>query len=956
MKIRLFAFSFLLALTNGIAFSQSQIIDKVFPKLAVEKRAQLEIIDTVEYDYMYWDNYNYYEYETTFGLEDFEFFLIYRHKELNKVGLIVYGKDNYFATDAVADSIYLIKPKDLEYLESYDDEGNYLAGYVAKSLYFGFESAGKPTELWTLAASESYAMSKTGNVKKDLFKAVEFKEVISEETGNYVTAVFANLSDNKIYNSAILNEGLVKTEVYTYRYDSYYYGEYDYYYDYDSPDIDFTVPIFETRLNYEPVEIIYLMNGDTISELISYSYPEAANSYSRIVVPENFSGVWSDRGVYDRAPEYTIIDGDEVYTSYGVLYASIDANSNTYELGVFSLNEIFSMANFTNETKDKIELMWKGDKSKVKYIEFSSWTYLSRFRDFYIYNDDQFAQVSLEYSSDGQVTTNLVFLKKEEVHQMFGFAEYDSYNYNTSIKDKDGEMISLLDAGIEYYYNYNLSVADKNIDAEGNLILTDESLGSINFKAFSYGDNYLGQVRIQWVGSTSLEDGGRIVSIKSMPFQIVDQQKNDLAGDVHSLYISNVQGFNLYQVSNKDNKVGVLGPDGKWIINQEWDAISILGPSSSYGYETVNLPAFFVVYKGTSCGVLDSKGKWVVPMGQEYVEICQDQILVTTAGKISVYSLDGKLLIAGIDGIGGGYYGFATDCYSFDYTNSGYRVLVKNEKYGMTDKNFNLVVPFEYSYMVQIGSSENYIASNAEGKFGIIQTNSEIVLPFLYDNIVPFDYNPNRLVANKDGKQGVIDTYGQVVIPFDFYAIGTFSDWTSNLIYISDPDYRTNIIDTTGKSIINASCSYVYLYPSYGIVYCADNGKADFYNLQGELLYSKVIEYLDPYSSYDHVQIYQVGSYENPKFGAFDVITGEDMMAAEFESLYPFWINEQLFFAGYKKGKVGVYSATGEELVKPKGYYLDNYYYDDGYYGSEVGYFVEISNKKGKSKVIKLNW
>jgi hypothetical protein len=955
MKFWLFTFSLLLTLTNGITFAQSQIIDKVFPNLSVEKRAQLEIVDTFVYDYMHWDNYNYYEYETSFGLDDFEFFLIYRHKELNKVGLIVYGKDNYYATDAVADSIYLIKPKDLEYLESYDDQGNYLAGYVAKSLYFGFESADKPVELWTLVATDSYEMSKTGNVKKDLFKAVEFTEVISEETGNYVTAVFANLSNNKIYNSAVLNESLVRTEVYTYRYDSYYYGEADYYYDYDSPDVDFTMPVFETRLNYEPVEIIYLMNGDTISELISYSYTESADSYSRKALPDNFSGVWTT-DKESRDSELTIIDGDEIYTAYGILYGSVDSYKNAYEVGTYSFNEILGKLNLTEEEKNLMEDMWNGTKENVRYIEFTSWTYLSRFRDYYFFNGSGMMHVTFEYNADGTIKKDIYSLESEQVYEMFGTAEYDSYSYTTIIKDSNGKVIPLFDSGIEYYYNYNLSVADKNIDAEGNLILTDESIGSINFKAFSYGDNYLGQVRIQWVASTSLEDGGRIVNIKSMPFQIVDQQRNDLAGDVHSLYISNVQGFNLYQVTNKDNKAGVLGPDGKWIINQEWDAINILGPSSSYGYETVNLPVFFVVYKGTACGVLDSKGKWVVPMGQEYVEICKDQILVTASAKISVYSLDGKLLIAGIDGIGGGYYGFATDCYSFDYTNSGYRVLVKNEKYGIADENFNLVVPFEYSYMVQIASSGNYIAGNAEGKYGIIQTSSEIVLPFIYDNIVPFDYNPNRLVATKDGKQGVIDTYGSVVIPFEFYSIATYSDWGSNIIYISDPDYRTNIIDTTGKSIINVPCSFVFLYPSYGIIYCADNGKADFYNMQGELLYSKVIEYLDPYSSYENIQIYQMGSYENPRFGAFDVITGEEMMPVEFESLYPFWINEQLFFAGYKKGKVGIYSADGTELVKPKGYYLDNYYYDDGYYGGEVGYFVEISNKKGKSKVIQLNW
>lgn len=955
MKFWLFTSCFLFSLSGGITFAQSQILDKVFPNLSVEKRAQLEIIDTVAYDYMYWDSYNYYDYETTFGLSDFEFFLIYRHKELNKVGLIVYGKDNFYATETLADSIYLIKPKDLEYLESTDEEGNYKAGYVATSLYFAFESKGKPTDLWTLTVSDSYSMSKTGSVKKDLFKAVEFTEVISEETGNYVTAVFANLTDNKIYKSAVLNDGLVRAEVYTYRYDSYYYGEADYYYDYDSPDIDFTMPIFETRLNYEPVEIIYLMNADTISELIGYTFTESADSYSRKAVPDNFSGVWSTSNDANDS-ELTIIDGDEIYTSYGVLYASVDSYTNAYETGTFSFTEILGKLNLTAEEKNLVEDMWNGSKENVKYVEFTSWTYLSRIRDYYFFNAETMIHISLDYSAEGRVKTNINSLAREEVYEMFGMAQYDSYNYNTIIKDNNGKIIPLIDAGIDYYYNYNLSVADKNIDAEGNLILTDEALGSLNFKAFSYGDNYLGQVRVQWVGSTSLEDGGRIVSIKSMPFQIVDEQRNDLAGDVYSLYISNAQGFNLYQISNKDNKVGVLGPDGKWIVNQEWDAISILGPSSAYAYETINLPAFFVVYKGTSCGVLDSKGKWVVPMGQEFVEICQDQLLVTSGGKISVYSFDGKLLISGLDGVGGGYYGFATDCYSFDYTNSGYRVLVKNEKYGIANENFTMVVPFEYTYMAQIAVSGNYIASNAEGKFGIIQTSSEIVLPFEYDNIVPFDYNPDKLVATKEGKQGVIDMSGTVIIPFEFYSIGTYSDWASNLIYISDPDYRTNIIDTTGKSIVNATCSYVYLYPSYGIIYCADNGKADFYNLQGELLYTKVIEYLDPYSSYENIQIYQIGSYENPRYGAFDVLTGEEMMPVQFESLYPFWINEQLFFAGYKKGKIGIYSADGTELVKPKGYYLDNYYYDDGYYGGEVGYFVEISNKKGKSKVIKLNW
>lgn len=952
-----FIFTLLLGTTT---FGQSEIIDKVFPNLSVEKRSELEIIDTIQYDYMFWDNYNYYSYQTRFGLSDFEFFLIYRHKGLDKVGLIVYGADNFYATDATADSIYFLKPKDMEYSEYYDEEGNYYGEYIAKSVFFGFETAGKETALWTITVGDKYAATQSGNIKRDLFKAVSFTEVVSEEYGNYVTGVFANLSNNKIYNSAVLNEGLVRSEVYAYRYDSYYYGEYDYYYDYENPDIDYTVPYFETRLNYEPVEIIYLMSGDTISELISFAYAEANPLYySKKTVPETYSGVWKgETKVVDEVDqtELVIIDGDEIYSSFGIMYSSIDAYDDTYQFGSYEFNAVMAKLNLSAGDQKKAESMWLGSKTAVNFIGITSWTFPSRFKDYYISDGESMMHIYLEYNGEGGVNTVIEMLTKQQVYEKLGLAEYDSYNYVTTVNDESGNKIPLTEAGVEYYYNYNMSVSDRNIDAQGNLILTNESLGSINFKAFSYGENYLGNVRVQWIGEQNLEDGGTIVNIKSMPFKIVDQNKTVLCDNIYSMYVTNVQGFNLYQITNSESKVGVMGPDGTWLIKQEWDAINILGPSSAYGYESVSLPAFFVVYKGTSCGALDAKGNWIVPMGQEYIEICKNEILVTKEGKLTIYSFDGKMLISGLDGVGGGYYGYATDCYSYDFSASGNRVLVKDEKYGIVDENFNVIVPFEYTYMTPITNSGQFIATNAEGKYGIIGADGQIALPFEYDNITPFDYAPNRLVAGKDNKQGVIDSKGNVLIPFEFYSISSYSDWYSNMIYVSDPDYRTNIIDTTGHSIIDAPCGFVYLYPSWSILMCADQGKIDFYNINGELLYTKVAEYMDPYSCYDYIQIFGMGSFENPKYGAFDITSGEEIMPAEFESLYPFWINEELFFAGYSKGKVGIYSSTGEVLVKPKGYYLDNYYYDDGYYGGEVGYFVEISNKKGKSKVIRLNW
>lgn len=966
--LRMTVLAFVFSLSSHV--SAQSLVDKIFSDKPADFKSQIEITDTLVYDYYTWDENYYYSYETRFGLKDFEHFLIYKNKSTNKKGLIVYGSENSFYTPAVADSIYFLSAEDLEFNEYYDDLGNYYSFMQAKKLHFYFDQNSGEDELWAITCDTKYNGQKDGNVKSATLRAVKFSEVIDADGYSHIYAVFANLDNNSIFTSSVLNETLVRNEVYAYHYDSYY-GEYDYYYNYEAPESDYSVPTFETRMNYETVTVNYIEKNDTIHQLVNYVYSEVdPYGYIRKALSDDYSGVWGTPSVqtadYEEGystssvnPTMYIIDGDDIWTGYGVYLTSVDSYKNSYKAGIYSLSEITKRIGIGSELDSK----WKGSKDNVHFIELYTWTQLSRYKDFFIYNDQVMAHVAYELDENNNKKVTVEFFDKQKVYEKYAIAKYDSYYYTTVLVDENGNNISLADHGIDYYYNYNLAVADRNIDKDGNLILTDESLGSITFKAYNAGSNYLGKVKVQWIENADLNEGGTIVTIKSMPYKIVDQQGAAYCDDIAAMSVVNVAGFNVYQIYNSQNKSGLLGPDGKWLVKPEWDGVNVVGPPSagSYYYDsysyTINLPVFFTVLSGEKWGALDSKGNMIIPAIYEYIEICGNQILATKDSKLTIFSFDGKMLLDNLDGVASSYYGYASDCYSFDYTANGDRVLVKDGKYGIVNSKFEQVIPFSYAYIQQT-TNGNFIASEDGTLYGMIDGKGNKILEFEYDFIAQFDYQNNRFVASKDGNQGVVNEKGETIIPFQYYSISTGSDWSSNMIYISDPDYRTNIIDTNGKSIISAECSYVYYYPGYEIFYCSTNdGQFQYYDRSGNLLYSKVMFYIDPYSAYDAIQIAQMGDYDDPRYGAFDLTTGNDMMPYEFESLYPFWIDDMMFFAGTKNSKIGIYTIDGVELVKPKGMYLENYYYNSGYYDdSEEGYFVEISNKKGKIKKIKLNF
>jgi hypothetical protein len=118
--------------------------------------------------------------------------------------------------------------------------------------------------------------------------------------------------------------------------------------------------------------------------------------------------------------------------------------------------------------------------------------------------------------------------------------------------------------------------------------------------------------------------------------------------------------------------------------------------------------------------------------------------------------------------------------------------------YGVCDRNFNMIVPFEYNefkknidYDVHL---KNYIVKK-DGKYGILDTLFNLILPIKYNSIT-LPYESNFYIVELNDKYGVIDSNFRMVLPVEYDWIGT---QLSN--YIAKKDDVQKLYDERGKII-----------------------------------------------------------------------------------------------------------------------------------------------------------
>jgi len=228
----------------------------------------------------------------------------------------------------------------------------------------------------------------------------------------------------------------------------------------------------------------------------------------------------------------------------------------------------------------------------------------------------------------------------------------------------------------------------------------------------------------------------------------------------------------LAQRNKNGNQIEMVGMDGKVAFTLPAGAIV----NAYYdGQAVVTVPAAFGIGKGgkmesksPQAGVIDNKGKFVIPM--TYYSI----FAITDAKRGVLYTASKRV---------------------------GQETLS-----GLIDRTGKIVLPFQYQSLnvswppfnrvEQLPVlDEKLIIAEKKGKFGAISLSGKTVIPFDYDEIVPKEYRDEKYnfgkeyfrddvsVARKGVKYGIINRNGKVVLPFQYDEITPLDDevWSEDI-------------------------------------------------------------------------------------------------------------------------------------------------------------------------------
>ena len=195
---------------------------------------------------------------------------------------------------------------------------------------------------------------------------------------------------------------------------------------------------------------------------------------------------------------------------------------------------------------------------------------------------------------------------------------------------------------------------------------------------------------------------------------------------------------NVYIIASKNGRYGV-SRNGKNIINYEYQYIDYNSRIEG-----------FLLQKSENYGVANIKGKVIIPVENELVEVKGTHIYVSNGENENVYDKEGKK--AQID--------FNT---SFDYTeNENYiiKVLEKDEEYfyGIVDKNGKELIKADYLYIEYL-FEDYFVVSNKENKDEIIDSKGNKILESNF-NIIQKIQNTN-LIRTLNNETNETEIYSQ---------------------------------------------------------------------------------------------------------------------------------------------------------------------------------------------------
>ncbi len=199
---------------------------------------------------------------------------------------------------------------------------------------------------------------------------------------------------------------------------------------------------------------------------------------------------------------------------------------------------------------------------------------------------------------------------------------------------------------------------------------------------------------------------------------------------------------------------------------------------------------------------------------------------------------------------------------------SNYCIAAQKNKFGVIDKDGNIIIDFNYDYLEFSSNSKLILAAKAN-KYGFINTENKEIIPFKYDNALPFteglsavfvngkcgyisesgkntiplyydycySFSKDKAAVKKAGKWGYITTQNTTSLPFTFEKANPFYFEYATV----KKDGKWYIINSTGLKIKELKAEDVYPFIK-GIARFKRNGKYGFIDTSGKEIFSPIFD------------------------------------------------------------------------------------------------------------------
>ena len=302
--------------------------------------------------------------------------------------------------------------------------------------------------------------------------------------------------------------------------------------------------------------------------------------------------------------------------------------------------------------------------------------------------------------------------------------------------------------------------------------------------------------------------------------------------------------------------------DKYWVVYKEQG----LHPTSRYTGES--LPK----QKENDAGLIDRRGEQVIPYMYADLIPIKDNFFAFRKGKVGVINTQNEVI---------------APLLFDDYRHEGdhlYTFWLDKKCQGIyeaTKGAFKILEGYEEIQHISHLNKYPYMQVKKKGKYGLMNKDFELVIPAIYEDLR--NYSQGYCKVKKDSFYGFLDTNNQVMIPVKYPTLGAI--FMNERVWYTNAEGQYGFLDRKGNVIISAQ--YEEVVPFY-ITKAAvkKNGKWAFIDSGGQLLTPFKYQYI----SYDHGAYYRKGEqfivFEGPNKGGVLNQQLEVVVPLEYRSVY----------------------------------------------------------------------